>query len=53
MPTRIRIPQRIVERGRIAIEALRIARLWHNRVHRQEMPQNESTSQRKMFIHLY
>jgi len=40
MPTRIRIPQRIVERVRIAIKALRIPRRGHNRVRLEEAAQH-------------
>ena len=38
MPTRIRVPQRIVQDIAIPVQALRIPRLRHNRVRLQEPP---------------
>ena len=39
MPTRIRIPQRIIEHITVPIETLRIGRVGHNRIRADETPQ--------------
>ena len=39
MPTRIRIPERIIEHIRIPVETLRIGRAGHKRIRLDEAPQ--------------